>query len=221
MRKNKKSSQFQKAADLHGDVPPNWYFRSIRENILQRYWHKRRFEEVGKIIEPSGGQILDIGSADGTFTKVILDKSRADKIIGIDILERSVDWANKHWKRNKKLVFKVADVHKLPFSDQSFDAVFALEVLEHIFKPKEVLKEIKRVLKDSGYAIFLVPSESILFKIVWFLWGFSGRMVWKNTHVQEFSSSSLVKLSKNAGFKVERERKLILGMLHIVKVRKK
>jgi len=79
------------AAELHKEVPPDWYFRSIRENILQRYWHKRRFEEIGSMIETVSGSVLDIGSADGVFTKVILDKSKAKKIIGIDVLESSVD----------------------------------------------------------------------------------------------------------------------------------
>ena len=70
------------AEELHENIPPDWYYRSIQENIFQRYWHKRRFEEVGALIEPTGGRILDIGSADGVFTKVILDKSKASKIIG-------------------------------------------------------------------------------------------------------------------------------------------
>jgi len=209
------------AEDLHADVPPNWYFKSIRENFLQRCWHKRRFVEVGKIVEPVDGKILDVGCADGIFTQVILKKSKAKKIVGIDVMKNSVDWANKHWKRNKKMKFVVADVHKLPFKAGSFDAVFALEVLEHIFKPAEVLKEIKRVMKKGGYGVFLVPSESILFKIVWFLWRFSGRMIWKDTHVQEFSNSSLVELCRKSGFIIERDEKFMLGMLHLIKVRKK
>ena len=221
MNKSNSGSQFQKAEDLHKDVPPDWYFKSIRENMFQRYWHKRRFEEVGKIIEPTGGKILDVGCADGIFTKLILEKSKADKIIGIDVLKNSVKWAKKHWKRNKKMKFMVADVHKLPFKAGSFDGVFALEVLEHIFKPNEVLGEIKRVLKKNGYAVLLVPSESVLFKIVWFLWRFSGRMIWKDTHVQEFNNSSLVELLKSVGFKIEEDRKFMLGMLHLIKVKKK
>jgi len=221
MSKNKKVSQIQKAADLHEDVPPDWYFRSIRENILQRYWHKRRFEEVGRVIEPVKGTVLDIGCADGVFTKIIQDKSGASQVIGIDVLKTSVKWAKKHWRRNKKLKFIVADAHNLPFKANSFDAVFVLEVLEHIFKPEDVLKEIKRVLKKNGYAVMLVPSESVLFKIVWFLWRFSGRMIWKDTHVQEYNNSFLSGLIERVGFTIEINKKFMLGMLHLVKVGKK
>src|SRR3972149_11390156 len=112
------------AVELHEHVPPNWYFQSLRVDPLQRYWHKRRFEEIGKLIEPVDGEVLDVGSADGMFSKVILDKSRAKKLIGVEVVKTSVDWANKHWKNDKKMKFLVGDAHKLPFESERFDAVF-------------------------------------------------------------------------------------------------
>jgi 23S rRNA U2552 (ribose-2'-O)-methylase RlmE/FtsJ len=72
------------AAELHKNVPANWYNESLRVDALQRFWHKRRFKEVSDVIEPVDGDILDIGCNDGTFSKVILDKSKARKLIGID-----------------------------------------------------------------------------------------------------------------------------------------
>lgn len=209
------------AEELHDGVPPGWYFNSLRENSLQRYWHNRRFEEVKKIITPVKGRVLDIGSADGVFSNVILKESGAEEVVGVDVVKSSVQWANKHWKKNKKLRFMVADAHKLSFKANIFDAVFALEVLEHVYEPGEVLKEIKRVLKKNGYAILLVPSESPLFKIVWFLWHFYGRMVWKDTHVQDFKNGGLTELSKKVGFEIVENKKFILGMLHLIKVKKK
>lgn len=208
------------AAELHENVPPDWYFRSIRENVFQRFWHTTRHKEVKKILEPVDGKVLDIGCADGVFTREILRETKASEIIGIDVLQSPVDWANKHWKRNKKMKFELGDAHKLKFKANTFDAVVALEVLEHVYQPEKVLKDIKRVLKKGGYAILLVPSENILFKAVWFLWHYAGRMVWKDTHVQDFRNDSLVELAKEAGFKVEINHKFILGMLQAIKARK-
>lgn len=224
-----KSSRWQKAkdrklsaGDLHTLVPPDWYFRSIKENFFQRFWHTTRHREIKKIIEEvRGGKILDIGCADGVFTREILRKTRAAKIIGIDVVPSSLRWARKHWGGQKKMRFRLGDAHKLKFGDREFDAVFALEVLEHVFEPEKVLQEVKRVLKEDGYAILLVPSESKLFKIVWFLWHYMGRMVWKDTHIQDFKKDSLIKLCKDMGFRVETNHKFILGMLQAIKVRKK
>lgn len=207
------------AASLHSNVPPDWYHRSIRENILQRYWHRRRFGVVGKLIEPRGGKVLDVGCADGVFTKVFLEKSRADKVIGIDVLKTSVEWAKNHWK-DKRMKFMVADAHKLPFESNSFDAAVALEVLEHVAQPERALAEIKRVLKKQGYAIFLVPTDNFLFKFIWFFWTKSRGKIWDETHIQTYSNNYLPRLSRKVGFAVERDKRFILGMLQAVKVRK-
>ncbi len=210
------------AAKIHQRVPPDWYYRSIRKNYIQRYVHGRRFAEVGNLIEPTGGTILDIGCADGVFTKVILDKAKAEKVIGIDILKSSIDWAKKHWKKNKKMKFEIGDAHDLKFDDKSFDAVFALEVLEHVFEPMKVLKGIKRVLTKDGYAVFLVPAETLLFKIVWYFWrNYYVGKVWKHTHLHAYSNDFLVTLVKDVGFKIVEDKKIIFGTLHLVKARKR
>lgn len=212
----------EKAAQLHANVPPDWYHQSLRVDILQRFWHKRRFEEISKLIEPVKGEVLDVGCADGTFSRVILDKTKASKLIGIDVLESSVDWANKHWKKNKRMKFMVGDAHSLKFKANSFDAVFCLEVLEHVYNPESVLKEIKRVLKKGGYGIFLVPSDNFLFRTTWFLWlhFYPRGWVWRETHIQTYKNSYLPKLCRKIGFKVEEDKKFLLGMLHAVRVRK-
>lgn len=215
------SPREKKAALLHKNVPPDWYSRSIKENILQRFWHARRFQEVGGVVEPTGGRILDVGCADGTFTKIILDKSGADKIVGIDVLRSSVDFARKKFARNKKISFRVADAHELPFPAGSFDAVFCLETLEHVVDPAKVLKEIGRVLKKGGYAVVLVPSENLLFRIIWWFWKKGRGKIWEGTHLHNFSNEFLESLLENAGFKTKKNKKFLLGMLHLVKVQKR
>lgn len=212
------------AADLHQNVPPDWYYRSLYRdrNFIRRFVHQSRFREVSKLIDHTKGKILDIGSADGMFTKVILDKSEANEIVGIDVLRNSIEWAKNHWKSNKKMKFKVADAHKLPFRNRDFDAVFALEVLEHVFEPVRVLQEIKRVLKDGGYVIFLVPAETFLFKVIWYFWTkYTESRIWKETHIHAYSSDFLVKLVKVLGYKVVGNKKIIFGTLHLIKAVKK
>ena len=217
MKKDLKS-----AVELHKGVPPNWYYQSIKKDILQRFWHKRRFEEVSKVIEPTYGKILDIGCADGMFSKVIFDQSKAEKLIGIDVLKSSIKWANNHWSKNATMNFTLGDAHKLKFPSNTFTAVFALEVLEHVHKPDVVLKEINRILKKGGYAVFLVPSDSLLFRTIWYLWlhFYPRGWVWRDTHIQTFRNNYLPRICKETGFKVEVNKKFILGMLHLVKVRK-
>ena len=51
----------------------------------------------------------------------------------------------------------VGDVHKLPFADNSVDAIFAICLLEHVEEPQVAVKEIYRVLKPGGYCFVHVP----------------------------------------------------------------
>ncbi|MFC1625250.1 class I SAM-dependent methyltransferase, partial [Patescibacteria group bacterium] len=203
------------SVEMHKNVPRDWYYQSIRKNILQRYWHKRRFQEVSKLIEKVDGKILDIGSADGVFTRVIFEKAKPKLIIGIDILKKSVNWANKHWK-NPKMKFLVGDAENLKYKAGTFDAVFILEVLEHIYKPVEVLTQVKKILKKDGYAIFLVPTDSLLFRMIWFVWTKFRGKVWKETHIQTYRNNYLTKICKKTGYIIEEDKKFILGMLQVI-----
>lgn len=209
------------AVHLHENVPPDWYERSIKNNLLQRYWHNKRFNEVSKLIEPAKS-VLDIGCADGTFTKVIFGKTKAEKLIGVDVLKTSIDYVKKRFAGNKKMKFKIADAHNLPFGANEFDAVFCLEALEHVLDPLKVLQEIYRVLKKRGYAVLLVPSENWLFhSAVWPLWQMvPGKNIWKHSHLHNFSNGYLEELLEKSGFKAEANKKFLLGMLHLIKARK-
>ena len=54
----------------------------------------------------------------------------------------------------KREIQVVADAHKLPFDNESFDFITSYEVLEHVKDPDLVLSEINRVLKSSGKCYF-------------------------------------------------------------------
>ena len=215
-------SDLKSAAKLHSNVPPNWYYQSIKQNIGQKFWHNSRFREVGNMIEVVDGKVLDIGCADGVFSKVILDKSHAKEIIGIDVLENSVKWAKKHWQRNKKLKFRLGNAHDLKFKANTFSAVFALEVMEHLPKPQKMIDEVKRVLKKDGYAIFLVPSDNSLFRAIWYIWTHYGRgKIWNDCHIQSFSKNNkLSELVKSRGLAIDVDKTFLFGMLNVVKARK-
>ena len=50
-----------------------------------------------------------------------------------------------------------ADAHNLPFQDQSFDSVIAIEVFEHLKDPARAACELDRVLRPDGVALVTVP----------------------------------------------------------------
>jgi len=55
---------------------------------------------------------------------------------------------------------------QLPFRDGSFDAVLALEILEHVEEDEEMLGEIGRILRPGGIAVISVPLHMSLWSAV-------------------------------------------------------
>ncbi|KKS89904.1 MAG: Methyltransferase type 11 [Candidatus Woesebacteria bacterium GW2011_GWA1_43_12] len=206
------------AAELHKDVPPDWYESSVKKNLGQAFWHWRRFKNVDQFSQKVSGKILDVGSADGFFTREILRVTGVSQIYGVDVLVGSVRYAANRYKHNPQMHFSLGDGHKLKFTNDQFAAVYCLEAMEHVYSPTEVLSEIKRVLKPGGYTIILVPAENWLFsKIIWPLWIKWRGKIWKDTHLHQFSGHKLKSLMSRIGFKNIQEHRFLLGMLLLVK----
>jgi SAM-dependent methyltransferase len=73
---------------------------------------------------------------------------------------------------------RVTTVHgdgcAMSFADASFDTVLSMQVLEHVFDPLSMLRESSRVLREGGYAIFLIPQTSTTHLAPHFYGNFSG-----------------------------------------------
>lgn len=51
----------------------------------------------------------------------------------------------------------IADVHDLPFKNDAFDVVIAIEVFEHLIDPRQASSEINRVLRKDGIVLVSIP----------------------------------------------------------------
>lgn len=99
---------------------------------------------------------LDVGCADGYFTGHYLLKYPDTEGYGIDLSEAIIEQAKNMYPEGH---FQQSDVYELPFEDNSFDLVYAAEIIEHLIDPERAMREIHRVLKKGGCYVMTVPNE--------------------------------------------------------------
>ena len=202
--------------DIHEDVPPDFYDTSVKNNLIQRYWHGRRFQEVAKLATKVNGRLLDVGCAGGTLTEKVAKRARPERVVGVDISVKSVAYS---LTKRPQFDVTVGDAEELPFQDATFEAIFCSEVMEHLTSPDKMLSEVRRCLTPTGYAVVMVPAETPLFKFLWFFWTKYGKgKVWDHAHVQDFGGKSLDKIVKRAGFRVVQDKRFLLGMIRALKI---
>lgn len=203
--------------DIIEQVPPDYYQKGVKNNILQRTWHTRKMEEVLGCISYYPEKVLDVGCASGWFLSKVKKSYPKSECHGVDIYDKAISYGQKKYN---SLTLSVSDAHKLPYKAKSFDLIICTEVLEHVTEPEAVLLEIKRVLKKDGRAVIELDSGSMLFSTVWFLWQLSKGGVWKHAHLHSFTIKKLEKLLKKTGFAVEKRKRFNIGMAMVFLIRK-
>ena len=104
----------------------------------------------------------DLGFGPGVLTAFILQQEASWRAAGVDISKDCLHHAQRLLKKKEVLgrsELSVADVRRLPYPDDTFDVVVAVEVLEHIPDPEAGLAEAMRVLKPGGYAMTALPVQ--------------------------------------------------------------
>lgn len=131
-----------------------------------------------------GSTIVEIGCGRGDFLKefqyaglrsIGVDREDSCKSLSPGIDVRTCDIASE----------------QLPFDDTSIDVIFSKSVIEHLFDPSQLLREINRVLKPGGRVVVMTPD-----------W----HTQWKNfyedfTHARPYSELALSDLLKVHGFR--------------------
>lgn len=98
----------------------------------------------------NGSKILDAGCGEGA-TAIHLAKKYGYDVTGVDLLEESIKIAKAKSKDSSLPInFLVGNFTRLPFKDNSFDGLYAIETFIHSSDPLATLAEFKRVLKPGG-----------------------------------------------------------------------
>jgi len=160
----------------------HWWFvgrRAILEGFLKQIIQNPK----SKIQNP---KILDVGCGTGANLQMLAHFGEAE---GVDISEDALEFC-----RRKGLKVQKGLAETLPFDEETYDVVTALDVIEHLDDDIAGLKEMFRVLKTGGKALIFVPA------FMW-LWGVQDDV---SNHRIRYTKKQIVERLETAGFTVVR-----------------
>jgi SAM-dependent methyltransferase len=118
-------------------------------NQVLRFGTRYRMELLRRLrLDRVEGRVLDIGGFDGAWLASM--PGVEGTVIDLEIHELY-----------PAVRYLRADALQMPFADATFDAVYAIEVLEHVPDERQLLAEAMRVLRPGGRLILTTPNESI------------------------------------------------------------
>jgi 2-polyprenyl-6-hydroxyphenyl methylase/3-demethylubiquinone-9 3-methyltransferase len=132
------------------------------ESRARRPWILARLRDYEREFS-SKPRILDLACGAG-FLSNALGEAGYD-VVGVDLSPESVEVAKRH-DLSRRVRYLVADARRTTFDDQSFDAICAMDFLEHVAKPGEVIHEVSRLLRPGGLFFFHTFNRNLLSKLI-------------------------------------------------------
>lgn len=165
---------------------------SMSQAQWYNHWVLNKFEKYLK------GDILEVGCGIGNFTKYLV---KYGHVWALDINSEYVQRVNN--LKDEKIKAGLGDIEKGKyfFGEKKFDSIICLNVLEHIEDDVTALINLKKLLKEGGFLILILPAHQFLF----------GEIDKSIGHYRRYTKVSIKKMLLDHGFKLIKVR--ILNML--------
>jgi len=172
----------------------------------------------GKIVKEliscwSGYRILEVGPGTGRFSINLVEC--ADTYFAADLSSKMLQFARERLLHatSNEIEMCQASFYSLPFHESSFDALFSVNVLNHVPDIEAALAEISRVLKPGGKFLVSFANASSFFLPAALVVNKRGNALGKQVYSQWRPFRSFTRMVEKAGLDINEIR----GNVHIPK----
>jgi demethylmenaquinone methyltransferase/2-methoxy-6-polyprenyl-1,4-benzoquinol methylase len=157
--KDQSKSKKEQVANMFNTISPQYDFLNhLLSGGIDIIWRKKAI----KLLQNKGIKtMLDIATGTGDFAIEAL-KINPEKIVGVDISEGMLSFGQEKIKKmglEKTIQLQKGDSERLPFSDNSFDAVIVSFGVRNFENLQKGLTDMFRVTKPGGYCLILEFSN--------------------------------------------------------------
>jgi SAM-dependent methyltransferase len=151
-------------SDLRGAIGHGHYAKKqlFSRDKLVAWSHRRRFDAAVSLTRDfAGKRVLDYGCGDGTFLALTMMTPTPPALgVGAELTAETVNDCRVRYREEPRLKF--VQVNELGGTDHvgQYDAVFCMEVMEHVVDWNPELARLKKLLKPHGKLIISVPVET-------------------------------------------------------------
>jgi len=175
------------------DLPPAAdYFDFVRDDVLEAI--RQQGLQAQRVIE--------LGCASGGTGRRLKQLLDADYYVGIEANRAAAEQARVCLDAVYVADLQTQTAADLGLEPGSFDLLLALDVLEHLYNPWDVLADFARVLRAGGYAVLSIPNVqniSLLQQLAAGRWTYQNAGLLDATHIRFFTLHEAQNLISGAG----------------------
>lgn len=169
--------------------------------IITNYYSQSR-PEIADLVPKNIRTILDIGCGECAFLKLIKELTGAETW-GVEMIQKVAEKAKN--QADNVFIGKIEDaLNTLPWN--YFDCITLNDVLEHLYDPYNVLKNLKKLLSNKGIIIASIPNVlhfSLLKRLILNQdWNYTDEGILDFTHIRFFTKKSIMRMFHEAGFEL-------------------
>jgi SAM-dependent methyltransferase len=172
------------------------YRQDLSKGLFGKYLSAMRFL-------PPSGSILELGCASGDFSRVLMD--RGFEVAGVELDGEAAELARAAGVEVRQMDLALDEFPQA--MNARFDAVLAMDVIEHVPEPSRLLRKLRQSLRDPGRVIVTGPNVAY-WAVRWALlrgrWQYVEAGILDRDHLRFYTFDTWVELANSCGFDVVR-----------------